>query len=121
MKFKNLIGTYQAPNPDGQPIVYPQGSVFESNIDLAKRFNDRRAIKFKRMPDDSEVHVAEVGKSRLDEVDDSPSEPDDVFSSMTLAELREEAREHDIDVSGARTKRDVLKIIRGASTGLAGE
>ena len=119
MKFKNLVGSYQAPSVgDQRPVVYPEGSVFESDLDLAKKFNDRRVTKFKRMPDDAELFIAKH-KSAVDaELVEEPPE-EDVFSSMTIAELQEEAREHEIDLGKAKTKKDILKVLREETTGLA--
>ena len=119
MKFKNLVGSYQAPSVDGeQPVVYPEGSVFESKLDLAKRFNDRRVTKFKRMPDDAELFIAErKAASDVAPVEEPPE--DDVFSGMTIAELQEEAKEAGIDLGKAKTKKDILKVLREVTTGLA--
>jgi len=126
MKFKNLLGSYQAPveQPEGpeavplRPVIYPPGSVFETEVDLL-RHNRMGVKKFQRMPDDADIRIAPVRSST-----DAPDGRDiatvgdiqDVFTDMTIAELREEASNADIDLGNKTRKRDILKILRSSLT-----
>ena len=120
MKFKNLFGNYQAPSEGGDPpkapLVYPPGSVFESDVDLTR--HNRAGVKiFERMPDDADIRIAEPRDAN--ELDNpTPVDPQDVFSGMTVPELREEAANAGIDLGKNTKKADIQAILRKAATGV---
>jgi hypothetical protein len=126
MKFKVLMGSYQAPSvqtPEGHtyPVVYNPGSVVESSLDLARKFNSPGAKKFQRLPDDVPVFVAPAeGKTAKEDDTEipgtipSPPEPEvgEVLMSLSVPELREEAEAAGVSLRGLRTKAEIVAALR---------
>lgn len=86
--------------------LYKPGETVESDRDLAKLFNHPGSIKFERLPDPPQstaqpaVAVAE--------------RPDVDLDSMTLRDLQALAETEEIDLGGAKTKDQMVKVIRQA-------
>jgi len=126
MKFKNLIGNFQGPagppieegGPPQPPIVYPPGSTFETDVNLL-RHNKKGVKKFERMPDDADVRIASVrAPGQPEESEEEQAGIVDVFSEMTIPQLKQEALDAGIDLGKARLRDDILAILRGQSTGV---
>lgn len=112
MKFKVLEGRHQVfvkrelTDENGRKRTvsevrsYPKESIVESDVDLAARFNRPNAKKFELVPD-SAVAVVE-----------SPSSPGEELENMTVAELRELAQASNINLGAAKTKAEILALMR---------
>ncbi len=99
--------------------IYHKGSVFESTIELDKEFNtDPAKPKFTRV-DNSVPLTYNTPTSKTDtaptpkvETNESSTNKDDTLSSMTVEELRQYALSEEIDLGKAKTKAEILAIIR---------
>lgn len=131
MKFRLKVGkhgsTLRTPLVDaaGKPVVNAYGKqivrkktliysasdpvtrYIESDHDLAKRFG---ADKFERLPDNfnfpTEADVEDVGEDVVDK------DAGDEFSDMTVAELKQYAEEMEVELGDAKTKPQILKVLR---------
>lgn len=96
MKFRLMHGIHD----QGDGRLYKRGDVVVSDQELDKRFGYNR---FQRLDDQAAVSSA------------PSNEPvDDVFSDMTVAELKKFAEEEEIDLDGATKKDVILAVIRRA-------
>jgi len=91
-------------------VTYHEGDYFESSDPkLVERFG---ADKFMRLPDNFDVVAANRNKGQVIQSQEIPSMSSDTLSSMTEKELRDYAAEEEIDLSGAKSKADILKILQ---------
>lgn len=135
MKFKVLDGKHQEKDASGILRVYRRGNVLESSRDLAKMFNRRGCIKFKKVEESTpvsippvagEVHLPEAeqptetqileAEIEAESLQDSPApeipEVNDVFSEMDAKQLREYAASAGVDTTGLRTKKQIADKLR---------
>lgn len=137
LKFRVLIGQHSGFNIDMQTRLWRQGEIAEcyrrdgQPYDLAKRFNQPDSLKFQAVPADTPSskglllvkgnpeadpeemaeHEAQVAKAaekagrRLDGTDD-------IFDSMSLADLKKYADENEIPIEGIKTREAMLEAIR---------
>lgn len=96
MKFRLTHGMHD----QGDGRVYKRGDVVVSDQELDKRFGYNR---FQRLDDQAALAPPPANES-----------VDDVFSDMTVAELKKFAEEEEIDLDGATKKDVILAVIRRA-------
>lgn len=92
MKIKVLNGKHQQRDKDGKLRTYRRGQILESNIDLAKRFNRRGTIKFRKVAEEAEVsQVPADGEAPKveDMLLDEPSEEEVLDADLAEAQLDE--------------------------------
>lgn len=103
---RNADGTYKR-GEDGQLVkrTYRRGEVIESEFNLVQKFGP----KFKRL-------------GKYDPEEDDPEEDSDVtqpeddgLDAKTDDELRQLAEELELDVSKAKSRKSLLKVIREAT------
>ena len=137
MKFQVLDGKHQVftsaeeGNPGGSILIdlYMKNDIVESDVDLALKHN-RGARKFKRVADDTPVKCSQPQQvsqtlqkpsspkvSPIEPLEEPKEEPldenvDDVFSKLTIKQLRRLAEEEEIDLGEATKKSEILKIFR---------
>jgi hypothetical protein len=106
--FKLLRGKHaEGKDENGKQIIYKMGSTFVSNTDLDKLHNKQNSTKFERISDKKLKITPKKHKVTL------PDEtPDDELDTLTQSELMEYAETEEIDVSNARTKSDMVRVIR---------
>lgn len=95
-KFKVLRGLHTVGRGKDMVTYGPgekAGDVVESSVDLVERFGPQKFCRLDAMG------------------------PTDNFDGMSLSALQEYAAEHEIDISGAKLKREVVATIRRALTG----
>lgn len=129
MRFRLLAGQHIQTDPDGQERLYKPGQVLEAKADLATRWPE----KFGRVAEGTPLDVgmltrvppsesvADAAQRGFDPATSNtgalpPSSPlpagEDTFSHMTLNELKAFAAEEEIDLKGARTKEEILAVLR---------
>jgi hypothetical protein len=113
-------GFYPAGHPQaGNPIVYEPGEVIETNNCLLKH-NSRPGTqgalgdKFQLVDDDRIQPTEKIKVKPVEEHVQEPSQPEDGLSGMSVPELKELARGDSIELGQAKTKADILKVIRDA-------
>ena len=101
MKFRVLCGVH---SEGGR--TYGVGSVVDSASDLS-RLNYPGVERFERLnvPDPLAVAVADLPK-------EEPAK--DSFTNMTVEELRKFAEEAEVDLGKARTRDQILAVLRSA-------
>lgn len=137
-QFRNVGGPHVDWSPDGakDDHVYHRGQIVESEVELDKVFVN----KFVRVGDD--VAAERERSARLEaELNEMKAQqkpvtvsaaspgvvipagvaaravaPADGFDAMTLPQLREFAAEEEIDLKGAKTKEDAIRVLRTART-----
>jgi len=117
MKFKLMAGMHE-----GDSGRHRKGDVFESSIDLAKRFNQPGSQKFMRLPDDAPTVAIESKASgsvalaeEPVEVIPDPNESNNGFSrseleSLTLSDVKEIAKDLGLDLTGVKQSSKVQLI-----------
>lgn len=137
LKFRVLVGQHSGFNSDMQTRLWRQGEIAEcyrrdgKPYDLAKRFNQPDSLKFQAVPSDTPSskglllvkgnpeadpeemaeHETQVAKAteragrRLDGTDD-------IFDSMSMADLKKYAEENEIPVDGIKSREAMLEVIR---------
>ena len=114
---------------DGLPYLYAKGKAYAVRWDSAG-FTVGAEVELKSAPAKiySELsikaqcanHLDSIGAEPENEPEENPAveqaepEQEEPLDKMTLAELREYAKEHDINLGGATKKADVLKAIKNA-------
>lgn len=102
---------------DGKPYLYHEGKAY------AVRFDDKgltvsKEVKFPSVPAVTYSELSVRAKCKvLDSIGEATTEDfsvADPLDEMTLAELKEYAKAHDIDLDGATKKADVLAAIKAA-------
>jgi hypothetical protein len=111
----------------GKNTVYVKGDVFDSDKDLLK---ENRATpdkdRFELVSSDTPMHYAGCPLTRKEQKEGktltttpstvvNPSAAEDTFSSMTLDELKKFAQAEDINLGKAKSKDEVLAVIRAAT------
>jgi hypothetical protein len=128
-KFKLLAGRHSINiGTDAKPEIkrYGMGDIVETDQELDKLFNSRGSTKFERLayeePDtleslaEAEANLAKR-KAALLTKKDAPVEPksqSDDLSKLTLPELQEIANSNGIELGRAKTKDEVLKVVKAA-------
>ena len=108
-------GRYPKGHPQaGSPIVYEPGEVVETENCLLK-FNSAKpgalGQKF-RLVDDDRVQATDKISIKPAVETEVEAQPDDGLVGLTLSELRELARGDSIDLGSAKSKTEVLKVMR---------
>lgn len=102
---------------DGKPYLYHEGKAY------AVRFDDKgltvsKEVKFPSVPAVTYSELSVRAKCKvLDSIGEATTEDFSVaepLDEMTLAELKEYAKAHDIDLDGATKKAAVLAAIKAA-------
>ena len=106
-------------------LLFQQGSVVDSVSDLAAKFNSPGAVKFTAVPADTEAHpgiqmenlhslppqeepLTEHSKPTESIV---PDQSEETLKAMTVADIQKFAAEEEIDLSGCKTKEQMIKTI----------
>ena len=105
MKFRVLCGIH---SEGGR--TYEAGSVVDSKSDLS-RLNYTGVERFQRS--DAEETTPPVSAVLTAPV--SPTTPADSLSNMTVEELRKFAEETEVDLGKARTREQILAVLRSAT------
>jgi len=82
-----------------------RGDIVESELDLENRHPE----KFRRVPDDVVVPEGPAAP------ENAPNDNHATYDAMTLAELRQYAEGEGIDISKAKTKESIIKLIEMSS------
>lgn len=111
---------------DGLPYLFANGKTFAVRWD-EKGFTVGAEVELASVPDRtySELSIKAKCANNLDSIgaiqedqdntdlDDKEGQEDqDNLDDMTLAELKDYAKEHDIDLNGARTKAAIIEAIK---------
>lgn len=113
-KYRNNGGVHvEAARPDGAGSrSVPAKTTFETWVpDLDRRFPG----KFERLPDDARVELplaAAGGHAPA-----APAAAPPAIQAMTVAELRQWAAEEEVDLGGAKTKDEILKLLNAHLAG----
>lgn len=105
----------------GGEITYMAGDVFDSTSDLETMNGPGMAPKFVKVNLTTQLKGGTRKGNQLPEfkkaVDESRREApgEDTFQSMTEAELRAVAADDEIDLKGAKTKEDIIKVLVSAA------
>ena len=110
-------GQYPKGHPlAGTPIVYEPGDVIETDNCLMKHDTNPGVLgnKFQLIDDDRVPPTDKVNKKPAEEA--APAEPadSDGLDRMTAAEIKELARGDGIELGNAKTKAEMIKVIRDA-------
>lgn len=111
-------------------ITKPEKAIPYQAFDLAKRFNQRDAIKFTLVPSDTpsskglllvegnptfeagEQEAFENQATRPPQKEKRLDGTDDIYDSMSMQELLTHAAENEIDLNGSESREAVLQVIR---------
>lgn len=107
-KFRLLAGHHCEGKKDpatNQLIRHKQGDVFESEIELDRKFNRPGCIKFERITGDVPVTVPST-PSQENKAGNGYSKEE--LESLTVNELKKLAEEDSIDLTGASTKDQII-------------
>lgn len=113
MRFRLLAGMHIQNDPmSGKERIYRAGAVFESVTDLARRWPE----KFERVLDSTPL-TPDPAASGMDASPSSAPLPSsgDEYEGMTVKELQALAAEEEIDLKGARTREEILTVLRKAT------
>lgn len=133
MKFKLLRGQHceGLRGADGKMIRYKPNDIFESAIDLEKKFNSPGSRKFERVSDDTPVTrnaVAEAAKAGFNTIhtDSNGTDPlkDATFNlsdldKMDVPALIQLAADEEINVGNTKDKKKLIEVIKQAMTATA--
>jgi len=99
----------------GTPIVYERGDVIETDNCLMKHDTNPGVLgnKFQLIDDDRILPTDKINRKPAEEVAQAPADSDGL-DRMTTAEIKELARGDGIDLGTAKTKADMIKVIRDA-------
>lgn len=120
MKFRVLAGKHSE-----RGRIWMRGQVIETTTDLASRFNGATVVrqKFERVPDgtpaDPGVPVDQFTDPEFNKSSPSESETRGVdlmatYESMSVEELRQVASQEEIELGKAKTKPEILNVLRSA-------
>lgn len=112
-KYRLLVGqhiqndpeTKSESHPRGIEVTYNAGDTFVSDTLLEKFNSPGHSPKFERLQDD--VKVETVQQAAI-------TKHGDPYDTMTVAQLQAHAAAEEIDVRRARTKDDIIRLIRAA-------
>lgn len=112
-KYKVLQGTHRAQKKDGEGYNVTKGGTFETDQeDLHKRYPERYQLvdpsgAQKEVEESEETNQGQTGGEENNEElgEDVPHD----LAEMTLQDLKEYANECEVDITGARSKKDVIK------------
>lgn len=142
MKFKLLRGQHNRKDPNNPKlrIKYRAGDIIESKTDLARKFGSRyqRVIEdvpsvsqaaqagfntiYAAQPNESPEKTIAALRAKANELEAQLKNPKnlqktgavDTLTNMKLEELRKFAQDEEIDLKNAKTRDEVLAIIRAA-------
>ena len=111
---------------DGLPYLFANGKTFAvrwdeagftvgAEVELASvpgRTYSELSIKAKCANNLDSIGAIQEDQDSNDLGDKEDQEDQDSFDDMTLAELKDYAKEHDIDLNGARTKAAIIEAIK---------
>lgn len=129
MEFKVKVGIHIAKDPEnpGQSLTYEKGDTFTSTYELDKRWPE----KFERVnaprqpmmqsqrraatePQQQPVQTEQREGNNQTQANDNAATQDDNLDEMTVIQLRQVAAKEHVDLSGARTKEEIVERIRKA-------
>lgn len=104
---------------DGLPYLYANGNVYSVRWD-EEGFTVGEKVEIETVPDVTfnELSIKAKCAACLDSIGatqtetDASGEPEVDIDNMTIADLREYAKAHDIKLNGARSKEDIVKAIK---------
>lgn len=105
MKFKLLHGFHSHGG-----TTYKPGSFIESDIDLVKRFNSPGSRKFERIQA-ADPEVEQAAKAGFNDQDEPSVIP---LEELTVKQLRREADELEVDLTGYSRKEEIINALRDA-------
>lgn len=109
--FRVLVGQHVEANAKGEECLYnPASGPFSAYSDLVKRFGDDK-FQVAQRPDGSVAQAASEGFNSVAPVT-ALNPKEDTFDAMTVEELKQHAANEEIDLGRAKTKADILNIIR---------
>lgn len=105
-KYRLLVGQHiQNDVETKKEVTYNAGDTFVSESLLEKFNSSGHSPKFERLQDDVKVETLKEA---------AVAKHGDPYDTMTVAELQAHAHEEEIDVRRARTKDDIIKLLRAA-------
>ena len=137
LKFRVLVGQHSGLDSDMVTRLWRQGEIVEcyhengKPYDLAKRFNQPDAIKFQLVPadtpsskglflnkgnpeadpDEVDAYVTQVA-ANAEKAGKRLDGTDDIFDSMSMADLKKYAEENEIPVEGIKSREALLEAVR---------
>lgn len=109
MKFKVVGGEHIQKDSDGVSRKYSTGDVVESNVDLTTKLRNKFVRVFDNEPVTDVSHKTKADPTNADAWGD--------LDKMTLSDLKTVASEEEIDLKGAKTREDALRIIKASLVG----
>lgn len=99
--------------------VYEQGDIIESEVDLCGMNGKHPMVpKFARADDDVAAMVPPPYQTEDTKVQEGfKDHHEDTLDSMTVSELQRVAEAQEIDISGKKSKAELIKAIRNAPAG----
>lgn len=121
MKFKLLRGTHHEAKWDKSvkpPVdrgrTYHAGDVIETNFDLTTlNGGDPQTVKFEKVDDATPATAVDAVPVEIkSSVNTNAAAVDDTLDAMTVNELKEMAAEEEIDLGSAKSKAEILSVLR---------
>lgn len=117
-QFEVLHGCHsEGKDEHGKPILYRKGDTVNTNTDL-RCMNGPNSIKFRLVSTaGDEVNSPEVPTPPVPappQVSDTLATEREVYEEMTVADLRNYAESEEIDITGAKTKKELVDAIMAA-------
>ena len=113
--FRVLVGQHVEANAKGEEVLYsPASGPFPAYSDLVTRFGDDKFQLVSRGPSNLSGPVAQAASEGFNSVVPvtALNTKEDTFDSMTVAELQQHAANEEIDLGKAKTKAEILLVIR---------
>jgi hypothetical protein len=109
-------GFYPVGHPQaGAPIVYEPGEVLETeNCLLKHNAPGSRGDKFQLIDDDRVPVTDKIAVRPVDPAPQPAAQENDGLDRMSIAELRELSRGDGIELGSAKTKVEILRVMREA-------
>ena len=113
--FRVLVGQHVEANAQGQEVTYNAVSgPFPAYSDLVTRFGDDKFQLVSRGTTNPSGNVAQAASEGFNSV--APvtafNAKEDTFDAMTVEELKQHAANEEIDLGKAKTKAEILSVIR---------
>lgn len=114
--FKLLVGRHSVGSGLNRKI-YDAGknNIVVSAGDLCKFNRPGTPAKFRKISDEDLTSKDPTVQAAVNDTKPAGPAPEDTLNSMTVPDLRKLAEEEEIDLSGARTKEEIMEKIRRAA------
>lgn len=120
-RFRVLRGSLSQKEPGSRvPTIYNRGEVFQTSRNLEIQNIPGAPPRFEQVPITTPLTVKTPGirgkvSSGESELPSSPqSQPSDTLDTMSIEDLRKHAAAEEIDLRGAKTKADIINVIRAS-------